>query len=141
MSDTAEKPRVRPEPPVGEASAPFWEATRSHELLYQWCPACQAPVWYPREVCPGCLDPGPEWRTSTGRGSVYTFSNVHRPQMPNFVLPAPYTVALVELDEGYRMMTNLVGCGPDDAAVGMRVKVTWEPLSDGRNLPQFEPES
>ncbi|HET6794578.1 MAG TPA: OB-fold domain-containing protein [Acidimicrobiales bacterium] len=141
MSDTAEKPRVRPEPPVGDASGPFWEATRRQELAYQWCPSCQAPVWYPREVCPGCLGAGLEWRTSSGRGSVYTFSNVHRPQMPNFVLPAPYTVALVELEEGYRMMTNLVGCGADDVAVGMRVKVTWEPLSDGRNLPQFEPDS
>jgi uncharacterized OB-fold protein len=130
---------VRPQPPESEAAAPFWDATKQRRLLYQWCTACEAPVFYPREVCPVCLGSGLEWRESSGRGTVYTFSNVHRPQLPNFILPAPYTVALVELDEGVRLMTNVINCDPDQVTVGMPVTVAWESLEDGRNLPQFEP--
>lgn len=130
---------IRPQPPESPASEPFWAATREKRFLYQWCTACAAPVFYPREVCPGCLGSSLEWREASGRATVYTFSNVHRPQMPNFILPAPYTVALVELEEGPRIMTNIVGCDPEEVAVGMAVRVTWEPLDDGRNLPLFEP--
>jgi uncharacterized OB-fold protein len=130
---------TRPQPPESEAAAPFWDATRQHQLLYQWCTVCEQPVFFPREVCPKCLASSLEWKESTGRGTVYTFSNVHRPQMPNFILPAPYTVALVELEEGVRMMTNIINCDPNTVTVGMAVKVTWEELEDGRNLPLFEP--
>jgi uncharacterized OB-fold protein len=130
---------TRPQPPESEAAAPFWDATRRHRLLYQWCTGCEQPVFFPREVCPKCLGSSLEWKESTGQGTVYTFSNVHRPQISNFILPAPYTVALVELEEGVRMMTNIVNCDPNTVTVGMAVKVTWEELDDGRNLPLFEP--
>jgi uncharacterized OB-fold protein len=130
---------MRPQPPESPAAGPFWAATREKRFLYQWCNACGAPVFYPRENCPGCLGTDLEWREASGKGTVYTFSNVHRPQMPNFILPAPYTVALVELAEGPRIMTNVVGCDPDEVSVGMAVQLTWEPLDDGRNLPLFEP--
>lgn len=131
---------TRPQPLEDEASRPFWEATRQRRLLYQWCTACTRPVFFPRDICPGCLGSTTlEWRESAGQGTVYTFSNVHRPQMPNFVLPAPYTVALIELAEGVRLMSNVVNCKPEQVRVGMDVKVTWELLDDGRHLPQFEP--
>lgn len=129
---------VRPEPPVGEGNEAFWDATRRKELLYQWCRTCSAPVWFPREVCPGCLGSDLEWRPSSGQGTVYAFSFVHRSQIPNFVLPAPYAVALVELAEGPRLMANVVNASPEQLAVGSSVRVTWEPLSDGRHLPLFE---
>jgi uncharacterized OB-fold protein len=70
---------------------------------------------------------------------VYSFTVEHRPQNPALREAAPYVVALVELDEGVRMMTNIVGCEPSAVGVGMNVHVTWEPLSDGRNLPLFTP--
>ncbi len=130
---------TRPQPPEDETSRPFWEATRTRRLLYQWCTVCDRPVFFPRDICPGCLGSTLEWRESSGRGTVYTFSNVHRPQMPNFALPAPYTVALIELAEGVRLMSNVVNCDPEQVRVGMAVKVTWERLDDGRHLPQFEP--
>jgi len=121
----------RIEPPVGEAAEPFWEATRDERLILQWCTACEQPVWYPREVCPTCLGDTLEWRDSSGQGAVYACTVEHKAE-------PPYVVALVELDEGVRLLSNVVGSPPDQVAIGDRVTVTWEPLSDGRNLPLFE---
>jgi uncharacterized OB-fold protein len=129
------------EPPASELTRPFWDATREQRLLIQWCTACDAPVWFPREVCVHCLANALEWREAAGTGSVYAFLVEHRPNLPGVFGDEPYVVALVELDEGPRLMTNVIGCPPSSVAVGQRVRVTWEPLSDGRNLPQFEPMS
>lgn len=136
---TAPAPQRSFEPPASELTRPFWDATREHRLLIQWCIACEAPVWFPREVCLQCLGDSLEWREAAGAGSVYAFLVEHRPNLPGVFGDEPYVVALVELDEGPRLMTNVIGCPTDAVAVGMRVRVTWEPLSDGRNLPQFEP--
>lgn len=127
-------PMKRMEPPADEPiSQPFWEATRERRLVLQWCTSCEQAVHYPREACPRCLGFDLEWRPATGKGEVYAFS-VQYPKGDD-----AYTVALVELEEGVRMMTNIVGCSPDDVQVGAAVQVTWEELSDGRNLPLFEP--
>lgn len=126
-------------PPPSDLTAPFWDATRGRELLVQWCIRCQRPLFYPRAVCPSCLGDQLEWRPSTGSGTVYAVTVEHRPQYPGMQDRAPYAVALVDLDDGIRMMTNVVGCEPDDVAPGMAVQVTWEALPDGRNLPLFEP--
>jgi uncharacterized OB-fold protein len=89
-------------------------------------------------VCPGCLGTSLEWRQSQGRGRVYAASVHHIPGNPLMQDKTPYVVALVELEEGVRLMTNVVGWDdPYDAAVGRAVSVDWEPLSDGRNLPVF----
>jgi uncharacterized OB-fold protein len=127
------------EPPASELTMPFWDATRERRLLVQWCTACEEPVWFPREVCVRCLGNTLEWREVTGLGSVYAFLVEHRPNLPGVFGDSPYVVALVDLDEGVRLMSNVVGCPAETVVVGMPVQVTWEPLSDGRNLPQFEP--
>ena len=136
MTQATEQPR-RFEPPVTPTSEPFWEATRDRRLLLQWCSDCGHAIFFPREVCPRCLGSRLEWRPSPGTGAVYSFTVEYNPQNPN--LTAPYTIALIDLDEGVRMMSNVVGCPPEQVRVGMRVAITWEALSDGRNLPQFEP--
>jgi uncharacterized protein len=128
---------TRFEPPISEVAEPFWDATREGRLLLQWCTACACPVWYPREVCLRCLGSTLEWRESQGRGVVYACTVEHKAQTR--ALEPPYVVALVELDEGVRLLSNVVGRPPDQVAVGDRVRVTWEPLSDGRRLPLFEP--
>jgi uncharacterized OB-fold protein len=128
---------TRFEPPISEVAEPFWNATREGRLLLPWCTACARPVWYPREVCPRCLGSTLEWRESQGRGVVYACTVEHKAQTR--ALAAPYVVALVELDEGVRLLSNVVGRPPERIAVGDRVRVTWEPLSDGRRLPLFEP--
>lgn len=132
-------PRVRYEPRPTEVSAPFWDATREGRLLLQWCVPCDRAIFFPRSVCPGCLGTDLEWRPASGNGTVHAVTVEHRPQNPLLADRAPYAVALVDLAEGVRMLTNVMGCPPHDVTVGMAVRVTWEPLSDGRQLPMFEP--
>ena len=129
--------RTRFEPPVGAESGPFWEATREGRLLVQWCTACDRGVFFPRTLCPHCGAAGPlEWREASGRASVHAAVVEHRPELAGaaFARGEPFCVALVDLEEGVRMMTNVVGCPPDEVSIGMAVTVTWEPLSDGRRL-------
>lgn len=126
------------EPPASEGAAPYWDATRDKQLLVPTCPE-HGPFWYPREVCPRCLTPDLEWRPASGRGSVYACSTMPKPAMPGMADAVPYVVALVELEEGVRLMSNVVGVAADDVHVGMAVSVTWEPLPDGRHLPVFQP--
>ncbi len=145
MSDTTEKTgteKTRPrrvEPPVTDTTEPFWDATRDERLLVQWCDDCDEAIFYPREVCPSCLGTELSWRESAGAATVYAVSVQHRPGNPFMADRVPYAVALVDLDDGIRMMTNVVDCDPDTVTIGQRVEVCWEPLSDGRNLPLFRP--
>jgi uncharacterized protein len=131
------------EPPVGAESGPYWEATREGRLLVQWCTACNRGVFYPRVFCPFCAAHGSslEWCSASGRGTVYAAVVEHRPEAAGaaFSDGQPYCVALVDLEEGVRMLSNIVGCPPDEVHSGMAVTVTWEPLSDGRQLALFEP--
>jgi uncharacterized OB-fold protein len=134
--------RTRFEPPVGAESGPFWEATREGRLLVQWCTACDRGLFYPRVLCPHCGASGPlEWREASGRAIVHAAVVEHRPELAGaaFAHGEPFCIALVDLEEGVRMMTNVVGCPPGDVTIGMAVTVTWEPLSDGRQLALFRP--
>ncbi len=141
---SAERP-ARFEPPVGAESGPYWEATREGRLLVQWCTACDRGVFYPRAFCPFCSAhrSSLEWRDASGRGTVYAAVVEHRPEAAGAAFSGgrPYCVALVDLDEGVRMLSNVVGCPPDDVHSGMAVTVTWEPLRDGRQLALFQPAS
>jgi uncharacterized OB-fold protein len=133
------EPASRPEPPASAVAQPFWDATRERRLLVQWCRDCDRPVFYPREVCPTCLDTALEWRESAGTGTVHAITVEHHPQNPQLASRAPYAIALVDVAEGWRMLTNISGCDPMTVMVGTPVTVAWEPLSDGRNLPMFTP--
>ena len=121
-----------PEP--SEVSRPFWDATRRGELAVQWCSACAAGIFYPRILCPRCGSPELSWRTADGFGTVYAHATHYLPGSP-----VRYCVALIDLDEGVRMLSNVVGLDPDAVRVGHRVQVAWEPLPDGRALPVFRP--
>ena len=138
---TTTEPRGRLEPPSTPTSEPFWEATKEHRLVLQWCTECDRAIFFPRDNCPLCLSSALEWRPATGHGLVASVTVETSSPNPTIAGGAPYAVALIDLDEGVRMMTNVVGCPPGDVTVGLPVQVTWVPLSDGRNLPQFEPRS
>jgi hypothetical protein len=114
--------------------------------LIQWCTACDEGVFYPRAFCPSCgtaaaVGEGLEWRPASGRATVHSYTVEHNPAATGatFSDGQAYVVALVDLQEGVRMLTNVVGCPPDDVKVGQEVTLIWEPLSDGRQLPQFTP--
>ena len=119
---------------------PFWAAARRHELSLQRCRACGAHVFYPRAACPECLGADLEWKRVSGRGRLHTFTVVHRGQK-GFPLGPPYVIAIVELDEGPRMMTNLIGIEADPAklTIGMPVEVVFEDVSAEIALPRFRP--
>jgi hypothetical protein len=135
-----ELPRRRVfEPESSTLSGPFWEATRQRRLVLPWCTKCEQAVWFPREVCPSCRGRTFEWRPASGAGEVHAVSVHNKPGLGRTEDDGPYAVAMVQLPEGVRMMSNIVGCKLEDIAVGMPVQVTWLPLSDGRHLPQFEP--
>ena len=127
------------EPPVTEASAPFWDATREQRFVLPWSTATGKTVWYPREVDPAAPDQPFDWREASGEGVVYAASVHHKTGPGRDPDDGLYVVALVELPEGVRMMTNIVGCPPDEVTVGMPVRLAWHPLSDGRHLPMFAP--
>ena len=144
MTPAAAGPEPRRfEPPEAAEGGPYWEATRAGRLLVQWCTACNRGVFYPRVLCPHCgaARSALEWREASGRGTVYAAVVEHRPEAAGaaFAGGEPYCVALVDLEEGVRLLTNVVGCPPGEVRCGMAVKITWEPLSDGRQLALFEP--
>ena len=130
------KPPV-PLPRPTRISKPYWEGCRRGELLYQKCRACGKATFIPQYACMHCLSPDLEWARSACKGKVYSYTVVWRPQTPAFEVP--YVVAIVDVDEGYQMMTNIVGCEPDDVRVGMRVEVEFRRMSDEITLPYFRP--
>jgi len=119
---------------------PFWDAARRHELSLQHCRTCGRYVYYPRAACPHCFGVDLAWERVSGRGTVHTFTVVQRGQK-GFPLPTPYVIAIVELAEGPRLMTNLVGVEPDPAKIkiGMPVEVVFEDVSAEVALPRFRP--
>ncbi|HZP41556.1 MAG TPA: Zn-ribbon domain-containing OB-fold protein [Candidatus Binatia bacterium] len=121
-------------------SRPFWEAARRHELSLPRCRACGRFHYFPRAACPFCLSPDLAWQRASGRGTLYTFTVVHR-GLRGFPLGPPYVLAVVELAEGPRMMTNLVGIAPDPAQIriGMPVEVAFEDVTREVALPRFRP--
>ncbi len=135
MSDSSS--HAPPVLPADGLSSPFWEATAEGRYLVQWCKRCERPIYYPRYACPACLSDALEWRPASGRGVVYAFSIVHTPAAPWMAGRMPYVAALVDLEEGVRVLTNIVDCDPAQVAVGAAVQIRWQPLDDGRALPWF----
>ena len=135
--ERAEPPRFLPQP--GPVSQPFWEAARRHELVLQRCSGCEAHVFYPRYNCPHCGSQDLEWVTAPGRGTVYSYTVARRPTHPAFADRVPYVIAIVELEEGPRMTTNIVDCDPDSVHIDMPVAVTFEDISDEISLVMFRP--
>ncbi len=118
----------RPLPDLGQKdTAPFWQATREQTFKYQQCANCGTVVWYPRAHCTGCTNSALEWKTSAGEGTIYTFSIVRQSYHPFFRGQVPYVVAYVDLDEGPRFLTNVVGVDADAVSIGQRVRLEWEP--------------
>lgn len=120
---------------------PFWDATKNHELKYQKCNDCNTVVFYPRAHCTNCGGDNLSWHTSKGEGTIYTYTVIRQNRHPAFRDLGAYAVAFVDLDEGFRMMTNIVGVNDpvNDVKIGQRVRVTWEDQENGISLPMFTP--
>jgi len=116
-------------------SRPHWDGCREGVLRVQRCAACGSYEFIPQAVCTRCQAGKLEWVESSGRGSVYSHTTVYRPPRPEF--DAPYVVAIVELEEGWHMLTNLVDCTPEEVAIGLSVEVDFRAVSDEITLPCF----
>ncbi len=137
MTQAEQRPLPVPQP----ESDFYWEKCRQHELWLRKCNDCQKAYFYPREICPHCFSRNTAWVKASGRGTLHTYAIVYRPPTPAFRDKLPYVVALVELEEGPRMPTNLVGIEPDPARIkiGMPVAVDFEDVSETISLPVFRP--
>ena len=135
----SEKRYTKPLPRIDEESRGFWEALARHELYFQRCRACGTKRFYPRALCTECLSPATEWVRASGGGTVYTFTVTHQNQAPGFREELPYVLAVVELEEGVRMMTNIVGCAPETVRIGMPVEVLFDDVTPDVTLAKFRP--
>lgn len=129
----------KPLPAITEDGAPYWEYAKQRELRVQRCAACRHLRFPPSNVCPKCLAEEHEWVALSGRGSIYSFIVIHRPQHPAFQEDAPYNVAIVELEEGIRLHGNVVECRNEDLHIAMNVEVVFDEVKDGVVLPKFRP--
>ena len=130
---TEPKPVAAPD----TVTAPWWEATAERRLTVQRCETCEHHQHYPRALCTACGSTELGFVDASGRGTVYSHTTVRR--APHEAFEPPYVVALVRLEEGPMLLTNIVGCVPADVRCDMAVRVSWEDLPDGRKLPLFEP--
>lgn len=130
---------AKPLPVSSPESQPFWEGCRRHELLLQRCARCRA-FWFPPSIlCPECLSTVWEWTKTNGLGKVYSFVVFHRVYHTGFADEVPYVVAVVELEEGPRLTSNIIGCDPRIVHCEMPVEVVFEDISEAVTLPKFRP--
>lgn len=127
------------QPLIEDESRPFWDALKDHRLLIKRCNACGEFHYYPRPFCPECWSDDVEWHEASGRATVYSYSTVYVNDLPPFGPQVPYVAAVVELEEGPRMMTRLVDCTRDDVTIGMAVEATYQPLDDDLQVAVFRP--
>ena len=128
----------KPLPERDPVFAPFWEAAAGGRLLYQECPVCGHRQFYPRPLCLAC-GADPAWAEASGRGVVHTFTVVRQYGAPPFKDELPYVVAIVELDEGVKMMGNVTGCAVEDVSVGMPVEAYAVAAAEGVGVPFWRP--
>jgi uncharacterized OB-fold protein len=131
----------RPVPTPDHESAEFWRRVASHAMALQRCADCTTVRFYPRALCPQCLSERVEWVPVSGRGNLYSFTVCHRPASEAFAASIPYIVALVDLAEGVRLMSNLIDCAPGQARVGMPVTLVYEDVGPSQALYKFRPAS
>ena len=127
---------LKPQPKPSPESAPFWDGAKAHKLLLPRCNSCGRFWFPPSRRCVHCLSSDFAWTESAGQGRIYSFVVFHRVYHSAFESDVPYTVAVVELDEGPRLIANIVGTPPDDVRCDMRVRVTFESRGDA-TIPQF----
>lgn len=128
----------RPMPRPDSASREYWAAAAAGRLVFQECPVCGNRQHYPRMCCTAC-GATPSWRDASGRGTVHTFTIIRQNHAKPFRDMLPYVVAIVELEEGPRIMSNVTGCDVADVRIGMPVEAYFEDLEESIGAPLFRP--
>ncbi len=136
MADPKPRPLPRPTP----TTQPFWDGAKKKRLMLQYDPVARRYQFWPRQNSVRTGKWNLQWKKASGRGTLYSYTLTHIPTA-GFEDRVPYLIGLVELDEGVRIIANLVNVAPDDVEVGMKVRVVWETLSDDINYFAFEPDT
>ena len=129
----------KPLPVKTEENAPYWDSAKAHALELQCCDNCGRFRYPVAPFCPNCLSEEVSWKPVSGKATVYSFIIVHQRYDPSFADDLPYNVAVVELEEGPRLVTNIVGIANDQIRVGMPLSVRYEDITEEFTLPKFRP--
>ena len=131
---------AKPLPAIDEENKPFWDYAKKHELRMQKCPECGKIYYPPSSLCPHCQSwEKSEWVKLSGKGQVYSFIVARRATNPAFAKEVPYVVAIIETEEGGRLISNVIGVKPEDMRVGMPVEVVFDDVTEEVTLPKFKP--
>ena len=133
----------KPLPAITTEAKPFWDEAAQNKLVMQRCEECRAYVWTPRPACFECGSEQVEWTQLSGKGEIYSFTVIRqivgRAASKAFEPDVPYVVAWIDLEEGPRMISNVIGCPVEDAKIGTKVSVVFEQQSPEIWLPKFKP--
>lgn len=127
---------IDPKPLIDDDSRPFWEGVKNHKLMIQRCEDCSKHIFYPRFLCPHCFSEKVTWVEASGKGTIYSFTVVHK-AIPPFHTEAPFVCAIVELEEGVRMATRIVD-DRDKISIDLPVSVVYHKIDDEVTLPYFK---
>ena len=137
MTEETLQPLPIPVPSIDNHA--FWDACNRGELVIQHCSRCDVLRHPPRPMCPGCRGKELGWKKVSGVGTVYSYTVTHQAIHPSLRGRVPWTVIMVDLDEGVRMISHIVDCFAEDVRIGMRVEVVFEEVEAGVTLPYFRP--
>jgi uncharacterized protein len=130
---------AKPLPHIDEENRPWWEAAQRHELYIQKCHDCGDLRFHPRALCTNCLSSNTEWVKCKGSGHIYTFTVTNQNGASGFRDSLPYVLAWVQLDEGVKLMTNIIDCPPDQVKIDMRVEAVFDDVTPEVTLVKFRP--
>lgn len=130
---------TKPLPLLTSLSKAFYEGCKENKLLYQHCKDCEEVIFYPKIVCPNCMGTNLDWKESTGKGKIFTFTVAYDFAPPEFASSTPYALAVVNLEEGFSMLTNIVDCDLNKIECDMPVEVLFDPVTPEITLPKFRP--
>jgi len=127
----------KPLPIVDPGTEFFWREAKAHRLTIPQCQDCGKHHFYPRALCPHCFSDRLEWTQISGKGTVYSYTVARKPAGPAFLPDVPYVIALVDLAEGPRMMSNVMTASPDSVRIGDAVEITFDDVTPEVSLPKF----
>jgi uncharacterized protein len=130
---------TKPIPSITPNMAEFFEGARNGRLMIQKCDQCGTLRFPAHELCTNCLSTRAHWAPVSGRGEIYSFNIMHQVYHPAFAAEVPYAVVVVQLEEGCKFVSNLLGVRPHEIKVGMPVEVTFEKMNDDVTIPKFKP--
>jgi uncharacterized OB-fold protein len=134
-----QKRYAKPLPHIDEEMRPWWEAAQRHELYIQKCRDCGDLRFHPRALCTSCMSSRTEWVKSGGRGKIYTYTVTNQNGSAGFRDSLPYVLAWVELDEGVKLLTNIVDCPPTQVKIDMPVEAVFDDVTPEVTLVKFRP--